>query len=84
MASQKGPRRTSQPPKSQSGVPVRKCVGCGKNLPDGVRFCVSCGTHDEAELDSRIADLDRQVEGSYQRTLFHRWLGRLFFGFWRF
>lgn len=81
MTGQSGPRRTGKSEKS--GAKSRKCATCGKTLPNNVRFCVSCGTHDEAELDSRVADLDRQIERSRQRNYFHLWLSRLFYSFWR-
>jgi hypothetical protein len=45
---------------------------------------VSCGTHDEEELDSRIADLDAQVERSRARNFMLMVLSRLSFGLWRF
>lgn len=84
MTSQKGPRRTTKPKKSQSSAQYRKCITCGKTLPDDVRYCVSCGTHDEVDLDSRVADLGRQIERSNQRTFLHLWLSRLFYSFFRF
>ncbi len=62
----------------------RKCITCGKVLPAGMRYCVSCGTHDETELDARVADLDAQVERSRQRNYMLMWLSRLSFGLWRF
>ncbi len=62
----------------------RKCITCGKMLPVGMRYCVSCGTHDETELDTRVADLDVQVERSRQRNFMLMWLSRLSFGLWRF
>ncbi len=57
---------------------------CGKMLPAGIRYCVSCGTHDETELDARIADLDDQVQRSRERNFMLLWLSRLSFGLWRF
>jgi hypothetical protein len=69
--------------KSSENLP-RKCITCGKMLPAGVRYCVSCGTHDETDLDVRIADLDRQVERSRERNHLLLLLSRLTFGFWRF
>lgn len=83
MTSKKDPGRTSKPKNSKSGTRLRKCVGCGKTLPENVRYCVSCGAHDEVELDSRVADLDRQIQRSHERNFFHLWLSRLLFGFWR-
>jgi hypothetical protein len=50
----------------------------------GVRYCVSCGIHDEAELDSRIADLDVQVERRREREFMAWLLTRISFGLWRF
>ena len=70
--------------KPRSDDRPRKCAACGKTLPAGIRFCLSCGTHDEAELDARIADLDAQVERSHQRNFMHLLLYRLTFGLWRF
>lgn len=61
----------------------RKCVTCGKTLPTGVRFCVSCGTHDEAELDARVADLAGQLERRRERNKLMMFLNRLTFGLWR-
>jgi len=62
----------------------RTCVTCGKTLPAGVRWCVSCGTHDEVELDARVADLDSQIERSRERNRMMVFLSRLTFGLWRF
>ena len=62
----------------------RKCITCGKTLPAGVRYCVSCGTHDESELDARVADLDNEVERSRKRNYMLLVLTRLSFGLWRF
>jgi hypothetical protein len=53
-------------------------------LPAGIRYCVSCGTHDETDLDARVADLDVQVERSRQRNFMLLWLSRLSFDLWRF
>jgi hypothetical protein len=64
--------------------PPRKCVTCGRTLPKGVTYCVTCGTHDEADLDARVADLDRQVERSRQREYMRWLLSRMSFGLWRF
>jgi hypothetical protein len=61
----------------------RQCVTCGKTLPAGVRWCVSCGTHDEAELDARVAGLDAQIERSRERNRMLLFLSRLTFGLWR-
>ena len=62
----------------------RKCVTCGKTLPPGVRYCVSCGTHDEADLDARVADVDVQLEQRHERNALLRFLTYISFGFWRF
>jgi hypothetical protein len=62
----------------------RKCITCGKTLPRGIRYCVACGTHDEADLDTRIADLDEQVKRSHQRNFMTLLLSRISFGLWRF
>ena len=62
----------------------RKCITCGKTLPAGVRYCVSCGTHDEAELDSRVADVDAELERRRERNRMLQFLNRISFGFWRF
>jgi hypothetical protein len=83
MPSQKGSRRFGKPKKPMPCEQSRKCITCGKMLPAGVRYCVSCGTHDEVELDSRIADLDEQVKRSRERNFMLIWLSRLSFGLWR-
>jgi len=80
----KGARRFGKPKKPLACEQQRKCLTCGKTLAPGVRYCVSCGTHDETELDSQIADLDEQVKKSRQRTFMELWLARLSFGLWRF
>ena len=61
----------------------RKCVNCGKMLPVGIRYCVTCGSHDQADLDTRVADLDEQVKRSRERNFMLIWLSRLSFGLWR-
>jgi hypothetical protein len=77
-------KRIGRPKKPLACEQSRKCVGCGKTLPVGVRYCVSCGIHDEAELDSRIADLDVQVERRREREFMAWLLTRISFGLWRF
>ena len=62
----------------------RKCIQCGKTLPAGIRYCVSCGVRDDVELDAEIADLDNQVQRSRERNFMLMWLSRLSFGLWRF
>ncbi|HEY2250011.1 MAG TPA: hypothetical protein VGH74_03080 [Planctomycetaceae bacterium] len=79
-----GRKRIGRPKKPLPCEQSRKCVTCGKTLPAGVRYCVSCGTHDEADLDARIADLDVQVERRRQREFLHWLLARISFGLWRF
>lgn len=71
------------PRKSKADDQPRKCVTCGKTLPAGVRWCVSCGTHDEVELDARVADLGNQIEKRRERNRMHLFLNRLTFGLWR-
>jgi hypothetical protein len=44
---------------------------------------VTCGTHDQAELDSRVAGLDIEAEKSRQRSFLLLALSRLTFGLWR-
>jgi hypothetical protein len=53
-------------------------------LSAGVSYCVSCGTHDEADLDTRVADLGPQLERRRQREFMQWLLYRMSFGFWRF
>jgi len=77
-------KRIGRPKKPLPCQESRKCVGCGKTLPVGVRFCVACGTHDETDLDTRIADLDVQIERRRQRSTLHWLLYRMTFGLWRF
>jgi len=84
MSSRKGSRRFGKPRKPLPCEHQRKCITCGKTLPAGVRYCVSCGTHDQADLDERVADLDVQVERSRERSFMLMWLSRLSFGLWRF
>jgi hypothetical protein len=84
MADQKGPRRSGKSKKSAPSGQSKKCIACGKTLAEGVRYCVSCGTYDEVELDSRVAGLDEQIRRSRERNFFHLWLSRLLFGFWRY
>jgi hypothetical protein len=62
----------------------RKCITCGKMLPVGIRYCVSCGTHDEAELDRRVADVDVELERHRELNRMLWLLNRISFGFWRF
>jgi hypothetical protein len=83
MPSRKG-TRFGKPRKPLPCEQSRKCITCGKVLPAGIRYCVSCGTHDEAELDSRVADLEPQLERRRQREFMMRLLSRLTFGLWRF
>jgi len=61
----------------------RQCVTCGKTLPAGVRWCVSCGTHDQADVDARVADLGVQIEKRRERNRWMSFLNRLTFWFWR-
>ena len=77
-------RRIGKPKKPAPYELPRKCITCGKMLPAGVSYCVSCGTHDEEELDSRVADLDAQVQRSRERNFMLSVLSRLSFGLWRF
>jgi hypothetical protein len=79
-----GRKRFGRPKKLLPCEQSRKCITCGKTLPAGVRYCVSCGTHDEADLDSRIADLDGQVDRRRQREFVTWLLTRISFGLWRF
>ncbi len=75
---------TGMPRKRRPCDQPRKCVTCGKTLPAGVRYCVSCGTHDETELDTRVADVDVQLERSrHEHSVMLRFLSYISFGFWR-
>jgi ribosomal protein L32 len=84
MPSRKGSRRFGKPKKPLPCEQSRKCITCGKTLFAGVRYCVSCGTHDEVDLDSRTADLDEQVKRSRERNFMEWFLFRISFGLWRF
>jgi len=44
---------------------------------------VSCGTHDEADLDARVADLGLQIDRRRARNRMLQFLSRLTFGLWR-
>lgn len=84
MPDRKGARRFGKPRKPAPYEESRKCVTCGKMLPVGVRYCVSCGTHDAADLDSRVADVDVQLERRRERNAMLWFLQRISFGLWRF
>jgi len=62
VRSRKEAARIGKPKKPAPYELAQKCVTCGKMLPAGVRYCVSRGTHDQAEFDSRVADLDVELE----------------------
>jgi hypothetical protein len=79
-----GRKRFGKPKKPLNCEQSRKCVTCGKILSAGVSYCVSCGTHDEADLDTRVADLGPQLERRRQREFMQWLLYRMSFGFWRF
>lgn len=84
MPDRKEPRRFGKPKKPLACEESRKCVTCGKLLPAGVRYCVSCGTHDQADLDARVADVDVELERRSERNSMRWFLSRISFGFWRF
>jgi hypothetical protein len=53
-------------------------------LPAGIRYCVSCGSHDQAELDRRVADVDVELERHRELNRMLRFVNWISFGFWRF
>jgi hypothetical protein len=77
-------KRFGRPKKPLPCEQPRKCISCGKTLPAGVRYCVSCGVHDEVDLDARVADLGVQLERRRKREFMAWLLTRMSFGLWRF
>jgi hypothetical protein len=46
----------------------RKCYGCGRELPDGVRFCVRCGKNNFDPDAARLATAQCDMESGRRKT----------------
>ena len=60
----------------------RCCIRCGDELPDGVRFCVACGTTNLDPDASRLAQAQCDIAGHERMRLsekFSHWW-RYWFG----
>lgn len=52
----------------ETGQAERRCYGCQRPLPDGVRFCVACGTHNFDPDSPRLAIAASKIKTYKNRT----------------
>ncbi len=60
-------------PRSES-----RCLRCQQPLPNGARFCVSCGFHNDADLMERRVAAESELERRKSRAATWRRLLRFF------
>ena len=54
--------------------PIRKCLRCGGELRDGVRFCVRCGTNNFDPDAGRLAAAEFEIAASGRKKAVGRFV----------
>ena len=61
---------------------ARHCFRCGDELPDGVRFCVACGTQNSNSESGPLAAANLEIKSHERRGFWQRvsYWGRFWWG----